>query len=170
MEFILENLLPLLIFIAIPIVKGISNSNKQKKEDEENRRKVSYNPSSKPIPKSTSQPLGNIFQELKKDIKGIFEEENIQESPQTPLEQYEKDREKISYTQTASNREKDYGTSYRGIEGNIAMDPPVENTFHHSLGEKEDENPKVSLEFSQDSVLQGIIFSEILGPPKARRK
>lgn len=40
----------------------------------------------------------------------------------------------------------------------------------HVVSLDEGQNSQYKLEFSQDNILNGIIFSEILGPPKSRRR
>lgn len=179
MEFLFEIIFPLLIFIIVPIVRGINNSNKQKKEYEEKRRKTTYNPAPAPAPQSNTKLWGNIFEELRRDIKGVFEEKNSQKNPvdtiskkeeqKSSLTEYKEDREKISYIGTKFYDENDYSTKYTSPKQQEAMNPITYSQLPHILEEESSEKATAYLEFSQDSILQGIIFSEILGPPKARR-
>ncbi len=159
MEFLAEtfgNLIPLLIFIIIPIIRGLNNSKKQKREYER-RRSVRKTPYEQPdVPSDGS--FRSIIEELRRDVqeKLLMEdsesEENDQEIDESIVE------ESIDYNDSQTHMPVyDLNRSMRDIE---------ETSMNLN---KDSENIDGSLIYSTNPIVQGLIFSEILGPPKSRR-
>src|SRR5690554_6816975 len=64
-DLVLE-IIPLVFLIGIPILRGLNNSNKQKKEYQEKRRRVDYNPPTRQ--ESNVSSWKTIIREIEKEL------------------------------------------------------------------------------------------------------
>jgi FtsZ-interacting cell division protein ZipA len=178
------DILPVLIFIIIPLIRGLNNSKKQKEEyrqQSEKREKKMESPyTPQTSTKNSPKTFKNIRDELEKQVKGYFdleeEEKNAETKPKSMvsksnLEKYKRDTEQAIQFMD----KKEMRPNYKHVEGissewkkeefDAFKDSPIENVLKTST-----KNKNKFLKFSKNPLLQGIIFSEVLGPPKAKKK
>lgn len=156
----LGEILPLAIFILIPILRGVNNSQKQKKQYQEKKRRVSYNQKGKDnSPKLWENIRKEVTKELNKKHKKEDGEDSlteVQESKDFYQEVFEEDDRVESISSTVLEQSSN-------VEATTFQDTVVPT----NIGETDTYKSRQDLEFSDNPLVQGIIFSEILGPPKA---
>lgn len=168
----MEELLPLLILILI--VRGIFGSRKRKEKYIQERSNMNKMPSENERSVDANSLRGLIY-ELTKDVNP--QNQNIDRK-----EKYiSRDQ-----AQKANQRINEYGESQkeinRSIEQSSYQDSQIkqleanEDRVVYDLSKvqrkkdlKKKRKKKNSLEFSKNPLVQGIIFSEIIGPPKSKR-
>lgn len=166
----MEEFLPLLILILI--VRGIYGSRKRKEKYTQERSNMNQMPS-----QNEKAPNPN-------SLKGLIYELTREMSPQNMVGQ-EKDlaREAAQKTNQKINTYDKFQTENKNNmnkklyqESQIRQEEIEKEKIMYNLkAEKtkkalKNKKPKnVSLEFSKNPLVQGIIFSEILGPPKSKR-
>lgn len=170
---IVWDLLPFLLLIVFPILRGLNNHKKEKTEHKEKTRKVNYYKRKEDPPKLWK----NIRKELKKELNKDKDSKNIQEVEnfgKTILDKNINKNDKnpsLESQQTDTSKEKilDNNIKRENMEFTDSINSDFNKKIDISIHTNEREKTLDSLEFSSNSLLQGIIFSEILGQPKARR-
>ncbi len=163
------DILPLLIFILIPIIRGLNNSKKQKNVYQKSKKANNF-PYQQAKPSSV-KPWRSIIDEVGKDMKGLLESETKLAKKVKPRREqdfaYSKDKEETSSNVESVKNYEDLhfeGKPKEVIKGEI-MDSPRKDKVIKKKDTKEDN----SLNFSSNPIVQGLIFSEIIGPPKSKR-
>lgn len=169
----MEGFLPLLIFILIPLLRGLNNSKKQKQEYQQKRRNVQTFPTqnNKSLP---SSPWKSIIDELNSKIqKEMFgQEEMVEKKVKHQMDQgidgYYKEE---VYPENNLYTNSEFGQEFQAKPAEVKQEKII-NNFKEDLTKnipKKKHKESNSLEFSKNHLVQGIIFSEILGPPKSKR-
>lgn len=170
---IVWDLLPFLLLIVFPILRGLNNHKKEKTEHKEKTRKVNYSKRKGNPPKLWE----NIGKELKKELNRDKDSKNIQEVKnfgKTILDKNINKNDKnpsLESQQTDTSKEKILNNNIK--RENMESTDPINSDFNKKVDRfihtNERKKTLDSLEFSSNPLLQGIIFSEIIGQPKARR-
>jgi len=155
-EGIFESIIPLLIFIIIPIIRGLNNSKKQKREYERRRsmRKTPYEQPNVPA----RGAFESIIEELRKDIQ---EKLNMEEG--------EPGEGKLEIEESIETDHIDYDDKESQVpvyDLHRPLNVIEETTIDLEVDKESLDN---ILNFSPNSIIQGLIFSEILGSPKSQR-
>lgn len=161
----LGELLPLFIFILIPIIRGLNNSKKQKNEYQ--RKKASKFPYQQSKPSSV-KPWRSIIDEVGKDMKGLFEPETKPaKKAKTITKQDIKGRGEASSDMVMAEPYQHFEGKPIDIKDAEIKETSEKDKAIKSLKGKETKDK--SLIFSSNPIVQGLIFSEIIGPPKSKR-
>lgn len=166
----MDNLLPLLILILIPVLRGLNNSKKQKQHYQEKTKNVQTFPSQKQKPRP-GNPFKSIIDELNRELKKeVLGEQEPEKKERTQNKQIISD-----YNKAQDENEADIMS--QAYQKSRAEPVQIKKEDKRKIAKK-DVRKKVtkkkntknnSLNFSRDPLVQGIIFSEILGPPKSKR-
>lgn len=162
----LGELLPLLIFILIPIIRGLNKSKKQKYEYKKTKDATNF-----PYQQSKSssvKPWKSIIDEVGKEIKGALETEtNPVKKIEPRVKQGIKGKGEASPNMVRVEPYQHFEGKQIEINDGEIIDSLEKDKAIKDLKEKE--SMVTSLKFSSNPIVQGLIFSEILGPPKSKR-
>ncbi|AKL95793.1 hypothetical protein CACET_c23470 [Clostridium aceticum] len=146
----------IIIFVIFAVITSIFGNNKK------------ANKSSTPQKNDTTRQhnrgrLGELLQELKGDFDQVFKEQPSTPEEDIPYEYVDYDQQHIEdsvletkYTLEESKPNKEYRNKPK--QKNIYEDEIQESPLNHEIS------------FDEETLLQGIIMSEILGKPKALRR
>ncbi|SDK38056.1 hypothetical protein [Natronincola ferrireducens] len=179
----------ILIFIVFVIISSVFNKDKRAKKTSRRPRGLDENEMDrgqdhsfdKPKPTVTRREggFGDLIQELRADFNEVFKEKSItrevREDNPKPIEETTKD---LSYNE---KYEYEYGNEYqkhindKELEIRYDVDKkkakerstPIKPVYTNETQQSISNN---NLSFDEQTLLQGIIMSEILGKPKALKK
>lgn len=174
MDF-LGDLLPVLIFIIIPIIRGLNNSNKQKKEYQNRKRTATYQGTQPREKKQPNRSWRELIEEVGKELKDSLEDNDRdfknklnRKNQGSPAESKRISSQPIKSITQEKVHEKPI--HYEGEYQSDDMDHSFANSSEVIEVIKEEPTSSNAFEFSKDPILQGLIFSEILGTPKCKRR
>lgn len=174
-----EDIIPILIFILIPVIRGINSSKKQKKEYQKKLGSRPQGQGGSPHRSSSSQtrrlqPWRELIDEIGREFKKAIEEETNKKKPiKKDLESYsEKPQGEPRYS--IENKTEEELEPFNYFEEEPLSEDRIYslNAIKDGIEDTQEEAglPVSSLEFSSNPILQGLIFSEILGPPRSRQR
>ena len=172
-----EDIIPILIFILIPVIRGINSSKKQKKEYQKKLGSRPQGQGGSPHRSSSSQtrrlqPWRELIDEIGREFKKAIEEETNKKKPiKQDLESYsEKPQGEPRYS--IENKTEEELEPFNYFE-----EEPLSEDRIYSLNAKgwiEDTRRKQVSRYlrwsSQAIPSPRLIFSEILGPPRSRQR
>ncbi|MBU8879437.1 hypothetical protein BGM26_10620 [Bacillus sp. FJAT-29790] len=154
MRVLFEN--PIILFL---IITAISTLFKKRKEKENNNRKTAPNQQQTPMRPSTEKPIQDPYFEARK-----FEDEEIQARNVTDLiekEYLEKKKRAEAKIKALKEQQRNAEKKAQAIQATA----PIRTLQPSSPLEREN---KANQSTREQKLVDGIIWSEILGPPRAR--
>ncbi|SCX94048.1 hypothetical protein [Alkaliphilus peptidifermentans] len=158
-------------FIVIAILSSVFNKNKQPRQREERTHQPINNPERQAQPSRTtvqktakkSTGLEDMLKEFQKDISTVFGEYQQQDEPNEAID----NTVQAEISRQEEEIETLEATKYT-TEDSVAKPPLKTGSIYKK--EIEYKNQDITLSFSQSSLVEGIIMSEILGKPKSMQK
>jgi len=155
----------LLLFILGPIVKGLIESEKTRKQWEEKQHKQQVNPRAWPKMHNT---------ELQRSYKRQFHDINAERTKTSPIytecqdKDYIPDGETAVFANLVDKKSEDTRKATRGTQADITKsslqqpDKQIKPSSEHEAFSLEDT-------FSGNNLMYAIVLNEIFGPPRARK-
>ncbi|MEN2765947.1 hypothetical protein [Ornithinibacillus xuwenensis] len=157
MDGLLE-ILPFIIFIIAGIIKAISGGNSEQKEKQQSKPKQPNH-----VPKPTATPSGGNTRTKQTVYESTKAEVSIEEQKQQQMERL------------ASRMNTDVRASKNNVnQKDIALGSVIQDEIKHhdnqqSSYKKEQFKKQVKNRLNGEGLINGVIMSEVLGPPRARK-
>lgn len=142
----MSSIFPLLIPIIFVAIAYSLNQNKKAQSDQSGEQKK-Y-----PMP-----PIGKQW--------GANFSQRVEEEPSPQIGQSIKERER-RFTESVNRQTKEMEQDAEDVMMRPSLKTASRNISHHDKQKKDQTKP--SLQLDSDSIAQGVLLAEILGPPRAR--
>lgn len=165
-EFIFDNFF-IVIVIAFGLINLISRSAKsgqEKQQTQQTQTRTKDTDVQEQQTSSNSRPQGNVFERMVESVETRFDEMTSQSEQKQPSKTVA-DQQKKQYEQLKKELQPQYasysnGDNQKGLKNSIKS---TETTGHtHEIGDID-----INRLTTRKGLVQGMIMSEVLGPPRA---
>lgn len=173
----------ILIFIAFIVISSMANKRKQAQQQQRQQRKPLENqlpsanaggpqakqPSRAPSPRPVKKSLQDLFREMQQELEAEFKRASEPTPEERSLEMKDPSvgTEPVRPTTTTPKK----STASKRAPGKMAEPSEAMKRKSPIYGNEIKEKPhQAAIELTEEALLNGIIFSEVLGKPKSLRR